>query len=218
MNDKTEFLFESDAEKAIINNAIKEEENKRKKSYKKIIFNSLVIAFVISSFTLSTNFIANNKVKKLTASVNKLNKENNIEIMNNSSNSLEHHDSSDNKYEILINKANPIDDVKLKNYEIVNVKNNSFKNIKLEKETYENYLKLKENLLNKNYYINIRSGYRTLKESEEIFNEYKNVKGLDYTNKYVAKAGTSEHNTGLSMDIVISTNNKSITNNYDSDE
>lgn len=218
LNDKTEFLFESDAEKAIINNAIKEEENKRKKSYKKIIFNSLVIAFVISSFTLSTNFIANNKVKKLTASVNKLNQENNVEIMNNSSNSLEHHDSSDNKYEILINKANPIDDVKLKNYEIVNVKNNSFKNIKLEKETYENYLKLKENLLNKNYYINIRSGYRTLKESEEIFNEYKNVKGLDYANKYVAKAGTSEHNTGLSMDIVISTNSKSITNNYDSDE
>ena len=36
LNDKTEFLFESDAEKAIINNAIKEEENKRKKSYKKI--------------------------------------------------------------------------------------------------------------------------------------------------------------------------------------
>ena len=44
-NDKTEFLFECDAEKAVLNEVAKP---KRPKVYKKIIVNSLIICFVLA--------------------------------------------------------------------------------------------------------------------------------------------------------------------------
>lgn len=221
MNDKTEFLFETDAEKAVINAAIKEEESKTKqKIYKKIIVNTFIMIALIGTFTLSINLITNKKVEKLAASVDKINKEGStIELMNKASLDLEYYaNSKNNKYGILINKANNIDEKDLLNYEIIGVDDNAFSNIKLEKETYDNYKNLKKNLLEKGYYLNIKSGYRTFQESQDIFNEYRQIKGIDYANTYVAKPGTSEHNSGLAIDIVVSTDKTSIKNNYDSDE
>lgn len=218
MSEKTEFLFESDAEKVIIKRAIEEEKKKaKKKTYKNILFNSFLMIFIIVGFTFGINYFSDLKLNKLAEEINKSSVPE--ENMNESSNMLEYYSNNNSsKYEILINKANPITEEKLSEYKIVNVENNVFDDIRLEEETYNNYLTLKDNLKQKGYYINIRSGYRTFLESNKIFNEYKNNKGLDYANKYVAKAGTSEHNTGLAMDIVISTDENSITNNYDSDE
>ena len=90
--------------------------------------------------------------------------------------------------------------------------------ILLEEETYNNYLKLKENLLQRGYYININSGYRTFNESKNIYNSYAIEKGESYAEKYVAKPGTSEHNTGLAFDFSISNKKNSYKTNYDSDE
>ena len=63
---------------------------------------------------------------------------------------------SNNKYEIIINKANAVSQDIIKEYTIVDVYDNAIKGIKLEEETYLNYLKLKNNLLERGYYINIR--------------------------------------------------------------
>ena len=205
MNDKTEFLFESDAEKVVIKKALEEEHQKRKKkTYKKLLFNSFLMAFIIAGFTFGINYFSDLKLNKLAKEISKTNIPE--EKMNESSNMLEYYPSNNSsKYEILINKANPISEDKLSDYKIVNVDNNLFDDVKLEEETYKNYLILKNNLKQKGYYINIRSGFRTFLESNKIFNEYRYNKGLEYANKYVAKAGTSEHNTGLALDIIIST-------------
>lgn len=213
---KTEFLFESDAEKAAINEVMR----KKPKAYKKIIRNGLLL----SVFLLTTVYVINTKqvaeIYRLKASV--IEKENNVQLdekMNQSSNKLAYVNNAYNKkYEIIINKANPINEDGIKNYNIVDVYDNAIKGIKLEEETYSNYLKLKNNLLERGYYINIRSGFRTFDDSSNIYNSYAKEKGLNYAEKYVAKPGTSEHNTGLSFDFIITNNKNSLKTNYESDE
>ena len=45
------------------------------------------------------------------------------------------------------------------------------------------------------------SAYRSYKSQVEIFNDAIKLKGVDYANKYVAKPGKSEHQTGLTIDV-----------------
>ncbi len=219
MKDKTEFLFESDEDKKIIKKAVKAvNKQRRKKSRYRYIIINILFAFVLLIITIFiSKLIINSKISKMISS-----EKNNIpsERLNGYSNSLKQtsFEKDTNKYEVLINKANPIQEEELKNYSIVNVTDNMFDNIKLESKTYKNYKQLKNNLLKKGYYINIRSGYRSFLDTEEVFNRYKKIKSLSYANKYVPKAGTSEHNVGLAIDIVLSKNKNSIKSDYDEKE
>lgn len=214
---KTEFLFESDAEKAVLAEAAKP---KKPKLYKKIITNSLILSVIMLSVFYGINNYQNEKLFKLNASIigSKANKKLD-EKMNSSSDKLEVINNNYNeKYEIIINKANPINEATLINYKIVSVTDNAIPNMKLEEETYKNYLKLKANLLDRGYFINIRSGYRTFDESTSIYNSYANSYGRSYAEKYVAKPGVSEHNAGLSFDFILSSDKNSLKTNYESDE
>lgn len=47
----------------------------------------------------------------------------------------------------------------------------------------------------------INSSYRSYNDQEELCNEYQQLYGNNYVNKYMAKPGFSEHQTGLSFDI-----------------
>ena len=47
----------------------------------------------------------------------------------------------------------------------------------------------------------INSSYRSYEDQEAIYNEYKNTRGEEYANKIAAKAGFSEHQTGMAIDI-----------------
>ena len=80
------------------------------------------------------------------------------------------------------------------------------------------YIKLKNTLLERGFYINIRSGYRTFEESEQIYEYYKSKNGLSYAEKYVAKPGVSEHNAGIAFDFIISKDKNAINTDYNSDE
>lgn len=211
---KTEFLFESDAEKAVLNEAAKP---KKKKLYKKIITNCIIISFITFGVFYSLNRY---QIDKLTASITLSNKEkiSSIETMNSSSNKLETVNNNSTKYEIIINKANPINQEDLNNYKIVDVQDNIYTDVKLEEQTYKQYIKLKNTLLERGFYINIRSGYRTFEESEQIYEYYKSKNGLSYAEKYVAKPGVSEHNAGIAFDFIISKDKNAINTDYNSDE
>ncbi len=208
---KTEFLFESDAEKAVLNEALKP---KKAKLYKKIILNTFILSIMIFGGFYGFDVFKINKLNASITSSNKIDEEK----MNKSSNNLKTVKNKNNKYELIINKANPLDENELKNYQIVDVKENAFKNIKLESTTLNQFLKLKENLSKRGYYINIRSGYRSFSQSREIYNYYKEKNGLDYAERYVAKEGVSEHNAGIAFDFTISNNKSILTTNYESDE
>ena len=209
---KTEFLFESDAEKVILNSAIK----KKKPSIIRTIFiNSfMIIAIMITLFYCLNKYETKeiSKIKGLVASPKDQYVD--IEVLNKYSSELKSYPryEDNDKYLILVNKANKITEQIVSNYKLVDVKDNLYGTIKLEKETYNNFVKLKENLLKRGYYINITSGFRTFEESDLLFN----INKTKY--EYLETAGISEHNTGLSFDFTISKSNKKVKTNYESDE
>ena len=61
--------------------------------------------------------------------------------------------------------------------------------------------KLIKNASSEGLRINGVSGYRSYKRQLNIYNKNIIKYGLDYTNKYSAKAGYSEHQSGLAMDV-----------------
>ena len=63
------------------------------------------------------------------------------------------------------------------------------------------YKKMADAATNDGYNIVINSAYRSYSDQEEIIEYYKNLYGQSYVDKFVAKAGFSEHQTGLAFDI-----------------
>ena len=51
------------------------------------------------------------------------------------------------------------------------------------------------------YQLIVNSAYRSYQAQEELIDFYRNAYGQSYVDKYVAKAGFSEHQTGLAFDI-----------------
>ncbi|MDO5569561.1 MAG: M15 family metallopeptidase [bacterium] len=105
-------------------------------------------------------------------------------------------------YQILVNKDNSLD----KDYIPKNLvlSNSIYKDgIMVDKLVLEAFNKMKEEAKKYNYEIDIMSGYRSYSYQDKLFNNLVNEKGFNYAYNYIAKAGTSEHQTGLAIDFVI---------------
>lgn len=216
-NSKTEFLFESDADKELLRQAsIKPKKNR---FYLKIIFSSLLLSILIIAISFNfSNHRLNEFIKANIVEHNK-NSKNIVEKTNEFCLSLkEIHNDYNNKYKILINKANPISNDYVNNYNIVSVENNMYDGILLEEETYNAYLKLKKNLNQRGYYINITTGYRSFNNVKKVYDSIIDKKGVEYAEKYIASPGSSEHNSGLAIDFIITKNKNWIKTDYNSDE
>ena len=115
------------------------------------------------------------------------------------------------KYTVLVNKENKIKDNYLNKINLVSTKNVLDKDIFIEEETYNNYLKLKEFVMDKlNFNIGIDTAYRNFQEQKEIYDHYLDTNGLEYCNNYVAEVAYSEHHTGLAIDIEVEIDNEFI--------
>ncbi len=57
----------------------------------------------------------------------------------------------------------------------------------------------------------INSAYRDYEHQEEVYNDYKENRGIDYADSVAARPGSSEHQTGLSLDIFELKNSKMAT-------
>lgn len=118
-------------------------------------------------------------------------------------------------YLVLVNKYTALPDDWEKKVELVEAQNAWDETIKLEKETYENYKKLKEDLEKDGVEIVLDSVYRSVSEQQELWDDWSVSKGIDYVRKYVAVPGFSEHHTGLAVDICIIKDGKLIEENDD---
>jgi len=112
----------------------------------------------------------------------------------------------EDKYLVLVNSSNTLKDESV--YEKVDCNSPYADNRKLEKETFEAFLKLKEFIKEKGYTIEVESGYRSSEYQQKVWDECVKKKGLEYTKKYVAAPGYSEHQTGLAVDFVLYENEK----------
>ena len=114
---------------------------------------------------------------------------------------------------ILVNKFNY-----LKNdyapEEITNIDlSYSYANNKVSKIANDAYIEMAKSAKNDGIQLMANSTYRTYERQEEIYKEFYYSKGISYADKYAARAGHSEHQTGLAIDIF--TSGKSTTSDFD---
>ena len=115
----------------------------------------------------------------------------------------------------VVNKSNLIDASYFDNLELIECNDVLGETISVEKETHAAYLKLKNFLKTKNIFIELDSAYRSIEEQQRIIDDYTIKYGIDYVNKYVAPIKTSEHHTGLAIDLALVVNGKKLTENED---
>ena len=118
-------------------------------------------------------------------------------------------------YLILVNKQNKLPDDWESKIELVDTKNAWDEDIKIEKKTFEKYKELKAALEKEEVYIELDSVYRSVAEQQKLWDDWTVEKGLEYVQKYVAVPGTSEHHTGLAVDICIRKDGELVSENED---
>ena len=115
----------------------------------------------------------------------------------------EKEEESKTDYMILVNKQSKLPDDWEDRIELVDVYTGLDETYKVEKKTAEAYEKLRQDCEKDHIIIELDSTYRTVKRQQEIWDEFEAEKGLEYAQKYVAVPGTSEHHTGLALDVKI---------------
>lgn len=78
----------------------------------------------------------------------------------------------------------------------------AFQGIKLAKPALEAFEKMCDDAKKSGYTIVANGGYRTYQRQNELWTDYKDDYGLDYADKVAARAGASEHQTGLAVNVV----------------
>ena len=118
-------------------------------------------------------------------------------------------------YLVLVNKQNKLPDNWEEIVELADAKDFEGGTIQVEKEALEQFNKLKAALHEEGVDIVLDSCYRSVKRQQEIWDEFTEKYGEEYTKTYVAVPGYSEHHTGLAIDVAIEKDGKVI---YDNDE
>lgn len=70
---------------------------------------------------------------------------------------------------------------------------------------YEAFKELVDQAEIEGYQIRNNSAYRSYDTQNNLYNSYKNSGGLAYADKWSARAGLSEHQTGLALDVGVQT-------------
>lgn len=75
------------------------------------------------------------------------------------------------------------------------------------KITTDAYQQMKTDAAKEGLTLQITSAYRSYQTQESLYNRYKSEHGLTWADSYSARAGHSEHQTGLALDIVSNSSN-----------
>ena len=77
----------------------------------------------------------------------------------------------------------------------------AYAGMSLNKEAYEAFKRLANDAKKEGYTIVILSSYRSYESQEKLWNDRKNTGGIKKADAYAARAGSSEHETGLAIDV-----------------
>ncbi len=102
---------------------------------------------------------------------------------------------------ILINKDHKIKSSNRNQVHLVQTEDIDQQPLLVEEQTYQAYKKLQGFLKKQGIEIGISSAYRTLEKQQEIYEEFIVQYGIETANKLVAPVGTSEHHSGLAIDL-----------------
>lgn len=109
--------------------------------------------------------------------------------------------NTSDKYLVLVNKFNSLPE----NYEAGVIKRftstYALGDVSAEETCYNAFIEMTKAAKEEGITIVATSGYRTYETQKNIFDEMASSKGEQYALEHAAKPGTSEHETGLSLDI-----------------
>lgn len=102
---------------------------------------------------------------------------------------------------VLVNKYNHLkEDYEVKNIEDVSILYEYGKQ-KLNKEAYDKFIEMFNAAKEENLTIIINSSVRTYKYQEDLWKSYAKAHGEEWADSFAARAGYSEHETGLAIDV-----------------
>ena len=119
-------------------------------------------------------------------------------------------------YLVLVNKKYKLPDDYESKVDLINATNYlpSPRTFEIERKAFEYYTQLRNKLLEENnIQIELDSVYRSVKRQQEIWDEFIEKYGEEYTISHVAVPGHSEHHTGLAIDICLVVNGTVIDDN-----
>ena len=119
-------------------------------------------------------------------------------------------------YLVLVNKKYKLPDDYESKVDLINATNYlpSPHTFEIERKAFEYYTQLRNKLLEENnIQIELDSVYRSVKRQQEIWDEFIEKYGEEYTISHVAVPGHSEHHTGLAIDICLVVNGTVIDDN-----
>lgn len=103
--------------------------------------------------------------------------------------------------QILTNKFNLLDNT----YDTGEIKKFSstyaYGEVSASKDCYDAFIEMAKAAKKDGITLVLTSGYRTYDEQESIYNDFLKRRGEEYADAYAARAGASEHQTGLALDI-----------------
>lgn len=107
-------------------------------------------------------------------------------------------------YMILLNHTHSLPEGFEDTIALIRVKNCENDEFQIEKKAYEAFLRLREDLLSdEGMQIELVSVYRSVERQQITWDKTLELRGLEYTRKYVAIPGCSEHHTGFGLDISV---------------
>jgi D-alanyl-D-alanine carboxypeptidase len=99
---------------------------------------------------------------------------------------------------------------------LVEAENVNGEKYRVEEKAYKAFLALREDLMvNDGLQIELLSVYRDIPQQERTWARTMESKGEEYTRKYVAIPGCSEHHTGFALDVGFALNGKASHKNAD---
>ncbi len=116
-------------------------------------------------------------------------------------------------YLILVNKENKLPDDWEEKVVLKESENIYGETYLVEEKALEQFLLLRDELLKEGIDIELDSTYRSVKEQQELWDEWTVEFGEEYVRTYVAVPGHSEHHTGLAIDICLDVDGKRINDN-----
>ena len=106
-----------------------------------------------------------------------------------------------NDINVLVNKNNKLPDNYIPN-DLVTVDSKYSENLQyLRKIANDAFIEMCDKAKEDGYYIKAVSTYRSYDYQDELYHDYYKKKGIKYADMCSAKAGHSEHQTGLAIDI-----------------
>ena len=118
-------------------------------------------------------------------------------------------------YLVLVNKENKLPEDWEDKLETVTVKNSLGDDVEVEKAAYDAYLELKAALEAEGVKVDLDSARRSVEAQQRIWDDFTVEYGEDYTKRYVAVPGYSEHHTGLALDLYLNIEGKDVYLNED---